>query len=80
MAATPHATRVDFRDAFAGIAFPTSKSGVLNKCRDCGGIDREVFAILLQLPNRPFASLDDLQEAVRAIYLAVGVAPDDLPV
>ncbi len=79
MAATPHATRVDFRDAFAGLAFPTSKAGVLNKSRDRGGIDREVFAILLQLPNRSYASLDDLQEAVRGVYLAVGVAPDELP-
>ena len=80
MAAIPHATRVDFRDAFTGLAFPTSKAALLNRTRDQGGIDREVFAILLQLPNRSYASLDDLQEAVRGVYLAVGVAPDDLPI
>ena len=75
----PNATKRDYEVAFAGLDFPTSKSAVINRARDNGGIDREVYAILNQLPDRSVESMDDLQQAVRAIYVAEGAPPDSLP-
>ena len=75
----PHATKRDYEIAFAGLDFPTSKPAVINRARDNGGADREVYAILSQLPDRSVKSMEDLQQAVRAIYIAGGAAPDSLP-
>ena len=75
----PHATKRDYQVAFAGLDFPTSRAAIINRARDNGGVDREVYAILSQLPDRPLASIDELQQAVRAIYVADGASPDALP-
>ena len=75
----PHATKRDYEIAFAGLDFPTSKAAIINRARDRGGIDREVYATLSQLPDRPLASMEELQEAVRAIYVTDGASPDSLP-
>ena len=75
----PNATKRDYEIAFTGLDLPTSKAAVINRARDNGGIDREVYATLSQLPDRPFASMEELREAVRAIYVADGAAPDSLP-
>ncbi len=75
----PNATKRDYEIAFAGLDFPTSKSAVVNRARDNGGLDREVYAILSQLPDRSFGSVEELQQAVRAIYVADGAPPDSLP-
>ena len=75
----PHATKRDYEIAFAGLDFPTSKAAIINRARDHGGLDREVYAILSQLPDRPLASMEELQQAVRAIYIASGAASDSLP-
>ena len=76
----PHATKKDFRDAFAGLTFPTSRSAIINRAVDQGGVDREVKRIVGELPNRTYNSLDDLHRAVRAIYVALGAPPDKVPV
>lgn len=76
----PHATKKDFRDAFAGLIFPTSRSAIINRAVDQGGVDREVKRIVGELPNRTYNSLDDLHRAVRAIYLAFGAPPEKVPV
>ena len=75
----PNASKRDYEVAFAGLDFPASKAAVLNRARDNGGIDREVYATLSQLPNQSFASMEDLQQAVRLIYIASGAAPDSFP-
>ena len=75
----PNATKRDYEIAFAGLDFPTSKSAVVNRARDNGGIDREVYAILSRLPDRSLGSVEELQQAVRAIYVADGAPPDSLP-
>ena len=75
----PTATKRDYEMAFAGLDFPVSKAAIINRARDNGGIDREVYAILSQLPAGSHDSMEDLQQAVRAIYLAGGAAPDSLP-
>jgi len=76
----PHASKKDYEVAFTGLDFPTSKAAVVNRARDNGGLDREVKEIVLKLPERTFATLEELQEAVRAAYLAEGVAEDAVPV
>ena len=75
----PHATKRDYEVALAGLDFPVSKAAVINRARDNGGIDREVYAILSQLPDKSHESMEDLQQAVRALYIAGGAAPDSLP-
>ena len=75
----PNATKRDYEIAFTGLDFPTSKSAVVNRARDNGGLDREVYATLSQLPDRSFGSVEELQQAVRAIYVADGAPPDSLP-
>ena len=75
----PNATKRDYEVAFAGLEFPASKAAVINRARDNGGIDREVYATLSQLPNQSLESMEDLQQAVRAIYIARGAASDSLP-
>ena len=79
MPVMPHATRADYRDAFKGLFFPISKVALLGQCRDRGGVDREVDAILTHLPKQRYDSLEELQQAVRAVYLAHGAAEDALP-
>ena len=75
----PHATKQDFRKAFGGLMFPTSRDAVVNAARDRGGLDREVSRILERLPARGYASLEELEEMVRAIYSFNGVPEDALP-
>ena len=77
---TPHATKKDYKDAFSGLSFPTSQSAIVRKALDRGGIDREVRSILCQLPEHSYESLEELQQAVHAIYIASGAAPDTIPV
>ncbi len=75
----PHAAKRDYEIAFAGLDFPTSKWAIVNRARDNGGIDREVSEILSRLDDRTYRSIEDLQEAVRAIYVAEGESPESLP-
>ena len=75
----PNATKRDYEIAFTGLDFPTSRAAVINRARDNGGIDREVYAVLSQLPDQSFGSVEELRQAVRAIYVTDGAPPDSLP-
>ena len=75
----PNATKRDYELAFAGLDFPASKAAIINRARDNGGIDREVYATLSQLPNQSLKSIEDLHQAVRSIYIADGAVSDSLP-
>ena len=75
----PNASKRDYEVAFGGLDFPASKAAIINRARDNGGIDSEVYATLSQLPDQSLASLEDLQQAVRTIYIANGAASDSLP-
>ncbi|MEX1021830.1 MAG: DUF2795 domain-containing protein [Dehalococcoidia bacterium] len=76
----PHAGKADYDLAFKGFHYPISKAAILNMGRDKGGLDREVAIILSQLPDRRYASIDEVKEAVRNVYRSRGVADDDLPI
>lgn len=75
-----HASRVDYRNAFAGLVFPASKDEIVRRSRMVGGIDREVYAILDAIAPRRYASKDDLDEAIREVYLARGEDSEELPI
>ena len=77
--AAPHASKQDYRKVFVGLVFPTSRDAIIGRARDNGGIDREVERILQWLPRRKYTSTEDVQEAVRAIYVYHGVSEDALP-
>ena len=77
---TPHASKQDFEAAFAGFHYPISKAAVLNSGRDKGGIDREVARVLVRISDRKYRSVDELKDAVRAVYRSLGVPEASLPV
>ena len=78
-APTPHASAQDFRKAFGGLEFPTSRNAVISKARDKGGLDSEVQRILQRLPSGKYHSLEELEQMVRTIYVFSGVPEDSLP-
>lgn len=75
-----HASRVDYRNAFGGLVFPASKDEIVRRSRMVGGIDREVYAILDAIAPRRYGSRDDLDAAIREVYLARGEDPEELPI
>ena len=75
----PHASKADYRKAFAGFHYPISRDGVIRGARDKGGLDREVQRILGQLPPRKFKTEEELQTWVRRIYIVNGVPEDAVP-
>ena len=75
-----HASKVDYRNAFGGLAFPASKDEVVRRSRMSGGIDREVFAILASIPEHAYHSMDELEAAIRDVYVARGESLEELPV
>jgi hypothetical protein len=80
MTLEPRATRQDYELAFNRLEFPLSKDAILIHAADHGGLDSEVNAMLAQLPDERYDSLDELHEALRAVYAAQGVAPEAIPV
>ncbi len=75
-----HATKVDYRNAFAGLVFPASKDQIVLRSRTHGGIDREVFAILASIPARSYRSMEELEDVIREVYVVRGESPEELPV
>jgi hypothetical protein len=59
----------EFLKGLAGIDFPTSRSAIINKVRDQGGLDTEVITVANQLEDRTYESLDDVGAAIRRIYV-----------
>jgi hypothetical protein len=80
MPVTPHATKQDYELAFKGFHYPISKAAIINMGRDKGGIDREVARVLAGLPDRRYKNVDEVKEAVRAVYRSKGVEDASLPV
>ena len=76
----PHAAKQDYQKAFAGFHYPISRDAVIRGARDKGGVDREVAAVVGRLPRSRFRSLEELQESVREVYLALGVEAEQLPI
>jgi ferredoxin len=76
----PHASKGDYNKAFAGFHYPISKDAITRMAADKGGLDREVRRILAQIPARKYKSVDEVQEAVRWVYLVNGVPEDALPI
>jgi hypothetical protein len=77
---TPHASKQDFEAAFKGFHYPMSKAAILNMGRDKGGIDREVARVLVRIPERKYATADEIKAAIREVYRAMGVPDDRIPV
>jgi len=75
----PHAGKGDYESAFKGFHYPISRSAVVTSGRDKGGLDREVGYVLSLLPDRRYNDVDELKEAVRAVYRAQGVEEAALP-
>ncbi|MGE3962027.1 MAG: DUF2795 domain-containing protein [Dehalococcoidia bacterium] len=76
----PHATKADYELSFKGFHYPISRAAILNMGRDKGGVDREVAIILRQIPDKKYHTVDEVKDAVRAVYRARGVADEDLPI
>ena len=76
----PHASKGDYNKAFAGFHYPISKDAITRMASDNGGLDREVKRILAQIPARKYNSVEEVQDAVRWVYLVNGVPEDALPI
>ncbi len=80
MRPTPHASKSDYNKALAGFHYPISKDAITRMAADKGGLDREVRRILAQIPARKYNSAEEVQDAVRWVYLMNGVPEDALPI
>lgn len=60
----------DFLHAFHGLAFPASRTQIVNAAKDTGGLNGNVILILEQLPERSYATTRDLADEVQRTYLA----------
>lgn len=58
----------EYIKGLAGLDYPTSRSAIINRARDTGGLDAEVDHVLTQLPDRTYDSLDDIGAEIRRIY------------
>ena len=64
----------DFLHALHGVTFPASRSELVGAAKDTGGLNGDVILALEQLPERTYATADDLTEEIGRIYAAMGVA------
>ena len=67
----------EYLRAFEGLEYPTSRSAVINRAADTGGLDTEVLLTLERLPDRTYDSRDDLLQEVERAYAPgpAGAAP-----
>jgi hypothetical protein len=65
----------EFADAVRGVDFPASKSAIVRKAMDKGGLDREVPHVLGQIEERTYESLSDLMTEVERVYTDGGGLP-----
>lgn len=59
----------DFLHAFHGLDFPASRSQIVNAAKDTGGLNGDVLLILEQLPERMYASAEDLTQEVQCVHV-----------
>jgi hypothetical protein len=76
---TPAAQPDDWERALRGVDFPSSKVAIVRDVRENGGIDREVLTLLDGLPKDEYETLDELQAALRELYVAGGYDAAALP-
>lgn len=69
----------EYLRALDGLDFPASLPAIVRRARDTGGLDTEVMFVLERMPERTYASLDDIGEEIRRVYDEVGGLPDGGP-
>jgi hypothetical protein len=74
-----HANEDEYLMAIAGVDFPVSKSAVLRKAMDKGGIDGEVHRVLGQVEDRSYESWEDLRGEIDRVYASGGGMPPTKP-
>lgn len=60
----------DFLHAFHGLDFPASRTQIVNAAKDTGGLNGDVLLVLEQLPERMYATAEDLTEEVQRVHVA----------
>ena len=58
----------DFLLALHGVDFPASRSQIVNAAKDTGGLNGDVLLVLEQIPERTYASPQDLTDEVQRTY------------
>jgi len=58
----------EYLRAMEGLDYPTSRSAIVRRAADTGGLDNEVLHVLEQLPDRSYESHEDILAEVREIY------------
>ena len=62
----------EYMKSLHGLDFPASKSGIVRKAHDTGGIDTEVISVLGRIEDRTYESPQDLAAEVERVYAAGG--------
>src|SRR5688572_22606617 len=68
----------EYLRALEGLDYPTSRSAIINRATDNGGLDTEVLRVLQRLPDRTYSSRDQILAHVRrddATRGALGPSP-----
>ena len=58
----------EYMKSLHGLEFPASKSGIVRKAHDTGGIDTEVIHVLGLIDDRTYETPEDLSAEVERIY------------
>lgn len=69
----------DFLHAFHGLDFPASRSQIVGAAKDTGGLNGDVIVILEQLPERMYATAEDLTEEIQRSRLKINSGGDIQP-
>lgn len=69
----------EYLRALEGLEFPASQPAIVRRARDTGGLDTEVMYVLERMPERTYASLEDIGEEIERVYDDVGGLPDGGP-
>jgi hypothetical protein len=67
----------DFEDALKGLDFPTSRSAIVNKVKDIGGIDGHVAEVASQMPDRTYDWQQDAAREFTRLLVEHEVFDDD---
>ncbi len=75
----PNVEPKDYLHALHGITFPASRSQIVGAAKDTGGLNGSVMPVLEQLPDRMYATAEDLAEEIRRTYVPASDSGDAQP-
>ena len=75
----PNVEPKDYLHALHGVTFPASRSQIVGAAKDTGGLNGSVMLVLEQLPERMYATAEDLAKEIRRTYAPASGSGDVQP-